>query len=113
MISLTMPFLRIEYAETKNDEFDSSPVLPGFTDDGIFWACVTPLPGGKTRWRRIRVDLIQSSAPRAAVVATAIMLMVGTVPTDDQLRRQIETLLRDEFADLERQVVRRVSERRR
>jgi hypothetical protein len=41
---------------------------------------------------------------RATVVATAIMLMVGTVPTDDQLRREIETLLRDEFADLERQV---------
>ena len=42
---------------------------------------------------------------RAALAATAIMLMVGTVPTDDQLRREIETLLRDEFADLERQVV--------
>jgi len=41
---------------------------------------------------------------RAAGVATAIMLMVGTVPTDDQLRRKNETLLRDEFADLERQV---------
>jgi hypothetical protein len=53
--------LRIEYAETKDDEFDGSPVLPGFTDDGVFWACITPLPGGKTRWRRIRVELIQSS----------------------------------------------------
>ena len=42
---------------------------------------------------------------RTALAATAIMLMVGTVPTDDQLWRQIETLLRDEFADLERQVV--------
>jgi len=42
---------------------------------------------------------------RNALAATAIMLMVGTVPTDDQLRQEIETLLRDEFADLERQVV--------
>jgi hypothetical protein len=41
---------------------------------------------------------------RTSLAATAIMLMVGTVPTDDQLRREIETLLRDEFADLERQV---------
>jgi hypothetical protein len=97
--------LQIEYAETKDDEFDGSPVLPGCPGDGIFWARVTALPGGKTRWRRIRVDLIQSSALHAAVVATAIMLMVGTVPTDDPLRRQIETLLRDELADLERQVV--------
>jgi hypothetical protein len=41
---------------------------------------------------------------RTALAATAIMQMVGTVPTDDQLRREIETLLRDEFADLECQV---------
>jgi hypothetical protein len=40
-------FLWIEYAETKDDEFDGSPVLPGFTDDGIFWACVTSLPAAK------------------------------------------------------------------
>jgi hypothetical protein len=39
------------------------------------------------------------------LVAANIMLMVGTAQSDDQLRRQIETLLRDEFADLERQVV--------
>jgi hypothetical protein len=59
MICFAMPFLRIEYAETKDDELDGSPVLPGFTDDGIFWACVTPLPGRKTRWRRIRIECVR------------------------------------------------------
>jgi hypothetical protein len=44
--------LRIDYAITE-DDFDGAPVVPGFADDGIFWGCVGPLPGGKTRWRRV------------------------------------------------------------
>jgi len=49
----TMPVLVIEYAETNDDPIDHQPIVPGFTDDGIFWACVARLPGGRTRWQRI------------------------------------------------------------
>lgn len=52
-----MPALIIEYAETADDAFDGSPMVPGFTDDAIFWACVARLPGGRTRWRRIHLNL--------------------------------------------------------
>ena len=44
--------IRIEHAIT-DDLPDGSPTLPGFADDGIFWALVAPLPDGRTRWRRI------------------------------------------------------------
>jgi hypothetical protein len=42
----------IEYIDTV-DLDDGSPVLPGFVDDGIYWACVARLPNARTRWRRI------------------------------------------------------------
>ncbi len=32
---------------------DGSPVVPGFVDDGIHWACVARLPDARTLWRRI------------------------------------------------------------
>jgi hypothetical protein len=32
---------------------DGTPVLPGFVNDGIFWALVARLSDGRTRWRRI------------------------------------------------------------
>ena len=43
---------QIEYAIT-DDLADGTPVLPGFINDGIFWALVARLPNGRTRWRRI------------------------------------------------------------
>jgi hypothetical protein len=45
--------LRIEHVITDDDPLDGMPVVPGFSDDEIFWACVGPLPGARTRWRRI------------------------------------------------------------
>jgi hypothetical protein len=44
--------IRIEHAIT-DDLPDGTPVLPGFVNDGIFWALVARLPDGRTRWRRI------------------------------------------------------------
>jgi hypothetical protein len=41
---------------------------------------------------------------RAAVLTTAIVCIIATVSTKEQLRQEIEACLRDEFADLERQV---------
>jgi hypothetical protein len=46
--------LQIEHATT-HDLPDGAPVLPGFVNDGIFWARVARLPDGRTRWRRISV----------------------------------------------------------
>jgi hypothetical protein len=45
--------LRIDHVVTADDPLDGQPVLPGFADDGTYWACVTRLPGGRTLWRRI------------------------------------------------------------
>jgi hypothetical protein len=42
---------------------------------------------------------------RAAVAATAIMQLIFCWPTPCDLRSEIETLLRDELADVERQVL--------
>jgi hypothetical protein len=42
---------RIEYAIT-DDLADRAPVLPGFVDDGIFWALVARLPGWPVSERR-------------------------------------------------------------
>ena len=44
--------LRVDYVVTV-DDFDDTPVLPGFVTDEIFWALVARLSGGRTRWRRI------------------------------------------------------------
>jgi hypothetical protein len=52
-----IPFLRIEYAETNDDPIDHQRVLPGVIDDGIFWAFVAHCPDGRTRWRRIHIEL--------------------------------------------------------
>ena len=41
---------------------------------------------------------------RAAVVTTAITQLIGTTPLSDELRCEIETTLRDEFADLAREI---------
>jgi hypothetical protein len=45
--------LRIAYAFTADDPLDGQPVLPGFADDGTYWARVTRLPDGRALWRRI------------------------------------------------------------
>jgi hypothetical protein len=47
--------IRIEHAITDNLP-DGVPVLPGFVNDGIFWAVVAPLPEGRMRWRRISLQ---------------------------------------------------------
>jgi len=62
---ITMPVLVIEYAETNDDPIDHRPVVPGFTDDGIFWACVARLSGGRTRWRRIHLETHARETPPA------------------------------------------------
>jgi hypothetical protein len=54
--------LLVDYVVTL-DEFDGRPVPPGFMADD-FWALVAPLPGGRTRWRRIR--LLQKATAREA-----------------------------------------------
>jgi hypothetical protein len=41
---------------------------------------------------------------RAAMVTTNIISMIATAPTVEQLQQAIEASLRDEFADIERQV---------
>jgi hypothetical protein len=43
--------LRVDYVVTV-DDFDGAPLLPGFVDDGIFWALVARLHEGRTQWRR-------------------------------------------------------------
>jgi hypothetical protein len=49
---------------------------------------------------------IQGSTPdRAAITAVAIIQLIFRSPTPRDLRAQIEALLRDEFADIERQVL--------
>jgi hypothetical protein len=47
--------MRIEYAITRNDEFDGNPVLLGIVTDDVFWARVKDLPDGHTLWRRLFV----------------------------------------------------------
>lgn len=49
------PVIRIEHAVT-DDLPDGSPTVPGFVDDGILWALVVALPGGRTRWRSISLQ---------------------------------------------------------
>jgi hypothetical protein len=44
--------IQIEHAIT-DDLPDGTPTLPGFTEDGIYWALVARLSDGRTRWRRI------------------------------------------------------------
>ena len=44
--------LIVEHVVTA-DLNDGSPVVPGFADDGTYWACVARLPNARTRWRRI------------------------------------------------------------
>jgi hypothetical protein len=41
---------------------------------------------------------------RATVATTAIMQMIATAPTKEEMQQAIEASLRDEFADIERQV---------
>ena len=44
--------IQIEYAVT-DDLPDGTPTLPGFAEDGIYWALVARLSDDRTRWRRI------------------------------------------------------------
>jgi hypothetical protein len=46
------PPLLIEHVVTA-DDFDGAPVVPGFIDDGILWACIRRLPNHMTLWCRI------------------------------------------------------------
>ena len=64
--SCAFPPLRIAHCVTRDDVFDGAPVVPGYADDGIFWARVGHLPGGTTRWRRIWLDPIQPDAAKPA-----------------------------------------------
>jgi hypothetical protein len=57
--------LRVVHVVTV-DHFDGRPILPGFFDDGIFWACVERLPGGRTRWRRIYLAEPEKTLTRCA-----------------------------------------------
>jgi hypothetical protein len=54
--------LRVDYVVTV-DDFDGTPVLPGFVTDEIFWGLVARLAGGRTRWRRISLLRHQEAAP--------------------------------------------------
>jgi len=58
--------LAIEHAETVDDSLDGAPVIPGFTNDGIFWACVARLPGQRSRWRRIDLETRAHATPPTA-----------------------------------------------
>ena len=44
--------IQIEHAIT-DDLPDGTPTLPGFAEDGIYWALVARLSDDRTRWRRI------------------------------------------------------------
>jgi hypothetical protein len=52
--------------------------------------------------RRQRV--LAAPQDRAAVVTTAIMQILRNAPNKEQARWEIEFLLRDEFADLKREI---------
>jgi hypothetical protein len=52
-----IPFLRIEYAETDDDPIDHQPNVPGIITDNEYWAIVAQWPDGRTRWRRICIEL--------------------------------------------------------
>ena len=55
---------------------DGSPVVPGFVDDGIYWACVVRLPNARTLWRRIYLAETRSAGRRhgaPGVAACAVM----------------------------------------
>lgn len=64
--------LGIDYAVTE-DDFDGAPVVPGFTGDGDFWACVARLSGGKTRWRRIYLQHTQHGSAAGRPGRTMIL----------------------------------------
>jgi hypothetical protein len=51
MTAVQLGLLRVDYVVTV-DDFDGAPLLPGFVDDGIFWALVARLHEGRTQWRR-------------------------------------------------------------
>jgi hypothetical protein len=51
--SCNIPALRVEHCVTQDDPCDGRPVLPGFVNDELLWACVARLPGGRRWWRRI------------------------------------------------------------
>jgi|HubBroStandDraft_6_1064221.scaffolds.fasta_scaffold564371_2 hypothetical protein len=44
--------IQIEHGIT-DDLPDGTPTLPGFAEDGIYWALVARLSDDRTRWRRI------------------------------------------------------------
>jgi hypothetical protein len=62
--SRAFPPLRIEHIETADDRFDGAPIVSGYADDGVFWACAARRPCGRTLWRRIH--LIQPEADKPA-----------------------------------------------
>jgi hypothetical protein len=59
----TEAITRIEYATT-DDLPDGRPTVPGFAEDGIWWALVEPLPGSRRRWRGISFFNIDPGAAR-------------------------------------------------
>jgi hypothetical protein len=54
----SLPQLVIEHCETADDE-DWGPTLPGYADDGKFYAEIGPRTGRRTRWRSIRIGTHQ------------------------------------------------------
>jgi hypothetical protein len=48
---------------------------------------------------------------RAAVIATAITQLIFSSPTPHDLRAQIETMLRDEFHDMRRELIEEIRTR--
>ncbi len=67
--------LIIEHIVTA-DLDDGSPVVPGFVDDGIHWACVARLPNARTLWRRIRLST-EKAVPRSPPGRAQLHLMAG------------------------------------
>ena len=55
MMAAQLEPLSINHVVT-DDDFDGTPVLPGFLDDGIFWALAARLSDGRTRWRCIHLQ---------------------------------------------------------
>ncbi len=55
--------LVIEHVVTDDDPIDGDPVLPGYSDDEIFWAVVAQLAGGRHLWRRLYLQPTTGDAP--------------------------------------------------
>jgi hypothetical protein len=67
-------FLIVELVDTV-DMPDGQP-LPPYIDDGVVWHVARPLPGARTRWRRI--SLAENLRPDCSQVAGAFNSAAAT-----------------------------------